>query len=430
MLARRVVFSFFVMIISPLLGLWYGFRDANTNYKKWTLILFITFYGSVINLYEGADGFVHQREVFDYYLGLGLGEFLSGCFDIITLRTNDQIQEDLFIHIVSFLCGGVLGLPKLFFVIVSFVFGYFYANSLFKVIKLNPNFKYSFVFYGFVTAFVLWKGIEGINTVRTWTGLWVMFYGALSFFETKKAKYLILVFIPQYIHIGYYAMAIPTWLVVLFGARPKLFSILFFISFGFNILNPASVTERLEQTEVGQEKVKGYYVEEEQTVADKYQESKGRGANFYKNLYKAGLQFYVVSILASILIIGGYYADKMTFVESRLFSIGLLSKVLSSSTWFIFALSNRSAMISGLFILAAFVMMACRGAFRPEGKKYPVIEKNMINLCFLGFLPYLLLKLSELIEFLSFYVISTPFVVWFSSDSNMSIKDALKWLIN
>ncbi len=428
MLTRRLVFSIFVMIVSPLMGLLYGFRDSSLNYKKWVLIIFITFYGSVINLSEGSDGFVHQNKVNTQYVGLDVGTFLMGCFDIVTLRANYDIQDDLFIHTVSFISGGILGIPQLFFVIVSFVFGYFYASSLFKIIKLNPNFRYSFVLYGFITVFVLWKGIEGINTVRTWTGLWVMFYGALSYLETKKLKYLFLVFIPQYIHVGYYVMAIPTWFVILFGSRPKIFSVLFFISFGFNILNPASVTERIEQVEVGKDKVKGYLVEEQQTVTDKYEESKERGANFYKNFYKAGLQLYVVSIIASVIILGGYYDRKMTFVESGLFSIGILTKVLSSSTWFIFALSNRTGTISGVFIMAAFVMMALRGAFKPEGKLYPKIEKYIINLCFIGFIPYLILKFSELLEFLSFFIVSTPFVVWFSSESNMSIKDAVKWL--
>lgn len=426
-MVRKIFFGFLISLVSPIISLLISFRSSDPKVKRWLFITFITFYGSVIQLAPGTDGYVHQNDVYVNYLNMNFGQFLKYCGDIIFLKSS--IKEDLYIHFVSFFVGSVLGMPKLFFVIISFVFAYFYTGSLFKVIKLTPKFKYSYLFYGFLTVFVLWKSIEGINTVRTWTGLWVLFYAFISYAETRKLKYLLLLFVPLYIHVGYYVMAIPSILVAIFGSFPKLYSVLFFISFGLNLVNPEGVTEKFEATEVGQEKVQGYYVEEQVSSQEKFEENYSRGATWYKALGKGGIQVWSLKILALIVIVRGYYNKRMTKVETALFSAGILTMVLSSSTWFIYALESRSAIIGGAYILAAFIMMAQRAAFNNESGNMDRWERYLFILVFISLIPFLILKISEIGGFLSFFTVSLPFLVWFSSDINMSLKDGFKDII-
>jgi hypothetical protein len=427
-MVRRLFYSFILMLFSPLLSLYLGLKDSDGYYKRWVLILFITVYGSIIFLHPGTDGYVHQNRVYEQYVNMDFGLFLRYCFDIVVLKTT-AVQTDLYIHFVSFLTGRILGSPNLFFVVVSFVFGYFYSGSLFKVIKLLPGFKYNWLFYGFISIFLVWKSIEGINTVRTWTGLWVLFYAVISFYETKKIKYFLLMLLPPYIHVGYYVMAIPAWLVTVGGSWPKAYSVIFLLSFSFNAVNPQSVTEQFEKTEVGAQKVKGYYVEEKETSEDKLSNSLDRGSTWYKASAKAGVQTWAINILAVILIIRGHYINKMTLIEAKLFGIGILTQALSSFSWFIYALHNRTAVIAGVFILASFIMMAQRGGFNSKDKGLPKLEKYLFTLVFLGLVPFFILKISELGEYLSLFLISLPGLIWIASDINMSIKDGFKALI-
>lgn len=427
MLSRYFLVSVIIMLVSPVIGLWYGIKNSNDNIKKWVLIIFITFYGSVINIGAGSDGLVHLTNVYVLYTDVDFFSFLRGSINILFLSSNEFGKDDLYIHFVSFLCGSVLGIPRLFFVIISFVYAYFYINSLFRIIKIRPELHYSKIFFAFLTLFVLWKGIEGINTVRTWTGLWVLFYGFLRYYESKKWKYLLLIFVTPLIHIGYYVMVLPVLIVILFGTRHVVYSVLFFLSFGFNILNPSFVTRSLSKSELGESKVQGYYVEENLSVGDKFKYTQGLGGNLYKSYSKAGIQFYMISFLASLLIVRGYYPTKMTFVENHLFSVGLLMKVLSSSSWYISALTNRSATISVIFVLAAFISMVSRGGLIGREFKKSQIDGYLLFLSLIGLLPFFLLKLSELLDFFSLFILSTPFLVWIFSDANLSIKNAIKW---
>jgi hypothetical protein len=426
---RRLVISGILMLFLPLLTLIQGLFSKDVQYKRWIIIFFIAIYGSVINVAPGSDGFSHLSRVESYYTALSFPQFLKDIIDILTFTLNDNLKGDLYIHLISYLVAGVLGTTKLFFVFVSFIYAYFYTGALFRIIKLTPKFRYSWLFYGFLTVFVLWKTIEGINTVRTWTGLWVLMYACVSFYETKKFKYFILMFVPPLIHVGWFVMAMPAWFVTIFGTWSRTYSVLFFISFAFNILNPSTVTEQLEESELGANKVKGYYVEEEMTTNQKLTQSRERGSRFYKAYSKAGLNAWAVNTLAIVVILGGYYNKKMTFLESQIFSIGLLTKVLSSSTWFLFALSNRSSIASGLFLMAAFILMAQRGLFNDENGQFKKFEKYALTIIFLFMVPYILLKLSELFDFCSLFLISSPFIVWFSAESNISMKEGLKVIL-
>jgi hypothetical protein len=324
---------------------------------------------------------------------------------------------------LSYLTGAVLGLPQFFFVFVSFIYAYFFSKSLFRLLRFTSGLKYSWLFYGFVLVFILWKNIEGINTVRTWTGLWVLFYGALSYFETKKKKYLLLMALPPFIHIGYFAMAIPAWIVVVLGKRPLIFALIFALSFFSPIINQGIFLSELEKTEVGQSKIRGYYIEEQNTsseILDQYS-----GSNWYLKALQLGVHRWGINTIAFTLIIFGVYFGRMTNLESSLFSVGLLTGALSNSTWYIYALSNRSALIAGLFTLASLILLLQRYYFQRPNTLLKGLQYNIISIAFFMMAPFIIYKLADLIQFISFFILAFPFIPWFSDEVNLSIREAL-----
>jgi hypothetical protein len=282
-----------------------------------------------------------------------------------------------------------------------------------------------------VAVFAMWKGIESMNTVRTWTGLWVLVYGCIGYYQTKKFKYLVFMFLPQHFHVGFYIMALPAWFVLFAGIRPKVYSVLFFLSFVTNLLNPTAINRQLESVEVGEEQVQYYTVEEGERVDALTQVSsrtKG-GATIYRAIVKSGIQYYVISFMAVFLIVTGYFPGRMNYLELHLFSIGILTRVLSSATWFHYALANRSSFIAGIFILAAFISIAQRGGLLDKNNKYPARERIFFTICLFALVPTILLKLSEYTYFISIFLISTPFIGWIAPEINMSIKDVLNMIL-
>jgi len=419
---RSLFFSILFMFISPALSLYQGLKSRNPQYKKWILIFFVTFFGTVIMLAEGQDGYVHQQNVYEHYTALQFSVFEEELFRILTLRKNFHTQEDPYIHILSYFTGTILGLPDLFFVFVAFIYGYFFSGSIFRLFRIFPKLKYSQLFFGVAVVFLLWKSIEGINTVRTWTGLWVLFYGCLSYYQTKKKKYLLLMFAPPFIHVGYYAMAIPAWIVLFFGVRPLLYTIIFLLSFTTTLLNPTSVTQQLEKTDVGESQVRGYYVEEGVGVDQIYKTQDNK--TWYRRFFKAGVQDWAVVVVAVSVILFGTYRRHLAGVEAHLFSIGILTKALSNATWFHFALENRSAVVAGLFILATVLLMWQRGYYHRSSPEI-AIQKLFLSVGMVVFVPFIVYRLADIIYFVSAFLIAMPFIPWIDSDLNMSIRQAI-----
>src|SRR5690606_35462143 len=145
--------------------------------------------------------------------------------------------QDVYKHVLSYFVV-LIGVPALFFTLVAFVYGYFFSGSLLIVFRNFSKAKMDYLLWFFVFIFFLTKNLEGINTVRTWTGMWVLFYACARFYEIKKLKYLLLMFVPPLIHFGYFLIIIPAIIVLVFGVRPAVYLVLYLASSFLNVVNP------------------------------------------------------------------------------------------------------------------------------------------------------------------------------------------------
>lgn len=422
---RAFFYNVLFMFFSPALSLIHGLRSNYTpEFKRRLIIVFLAIYGSTITLSESNDGTSHWNNVYVHYIDLPFTQFASEIGDILTFTYNPEINQDIYIHVLSYFLGTILGMPGLFFVFVSFVYAYFFAGSMIKIFFLTQQkINYSWAFYIIATVFILWKSFAGISTVRTWTGMWILFYACLSYYETKKIKYIFLMFVPPLIHVGYFIMAIPAWIVLILGVRYKLYIVIFTLSFVSVLVNPQSFNQQLEKTEVGASKVKAYGVEEKKSNDDIIEDRFSRNSAFYKTLYAVGLQKIPIYILAFSFIIFFVYRNGMTYLESHLFSIGLLMQALSNSTWFISALGNRSGLIAGLFILATTVLLLKRNYLQELSGDRQRAVKLSINISAILLIPFIIYMLASTIYFVSVYMIAFPFVPWFTDTLNFSIRE-------
>lgn len=416
----------YALTVPPLLlaSLW---RVHSTRYKHFALTLLFTIFGTVC-IIQAGDAYRHQLSVDVYYSTISLSHFLTELWQILTLQVTESGVRDVFKHVMGYLAGGILNMPYLFFPLVATVYGYFFAGSVLHVLRHLDLSKANYVILGLVFVFLFIKGLEGFYTVRTWTGMWILVYACLKYYETKKLRYMLLMFVPPFIHFGYFMMAIPAWIVLAFGSRALLYSGILIASTFTNFLPTQPVTEQIAQTDRGAASVGAYLREEERIALEEFEEARQQ-TNFYNAYRQSGLQRWAPTILVFTLIASGIYVRNMTPFQRRIFSVGVLTLAFSNLTWFLYAVHNRTLTIAMVFILAGFLMARLDPKTARHFRGLPPYYQWGLHLSLLLFAPLMMFQLSILLDRMSLFFLGMPFMVWLSPELNMSMKEVLRWLL-
>lgn len=405
-------------------------RVSSFSAKRWAITLFAVLYGSTIYLTEAHDGYRHLQAVSDYYIGLSFEQFVIDLWNILTFQINESGTKDLYRHLLSFLVGTILQAPWLYFPIVAFVYGWFFSGAILIVLRNFKLSKANYIVVGFVAVFLLTRNLEGINTVRTWTGMWILIYAALQYFETREKKYLVLLALPPFIHVAYFLMALPAYAYFILGNRDTLYAALFVLSSITTFVSPGDITNQLERTELGAQSVQSYFIDERPNALAEIESRQGEGLRWYRVLQEAKIERWALNVLLYALIGSGASLFLIKGTARRIFNIGLLTLVLSNSTWFLFAVSNRTALIGMVCVLAGFLMARLDPTTGWRFGQLPAVYKLGVHLSLLMFLPFLIYSGSHFIDYVSFFLIAAPFIVWWDDSLNMSIKEGLRWLLS
>lgn len=420
-----VRFSLIILsLISPIMGLIVALRSKKNQIVKFGIILFFIIYGSGAFFNEGVDASRHLKNVENHYIGLGINEWFDELVDIIKLSPDPETNDDPFLHIISYI-SGIFYYPRLLYIIVSLIYGYVFAIAMLKILKFKSLKKVSFAILFFSLLFILWKNVEGINSIRNHTGAWVLFVGVLGYVQNGKRKNWLPIALAPIIHFQYLLIIIPVIIVLLSGVRPFLYSVLFMMSF-FLTVQKNSISSQISNTELGQSKVKAYVKDDEYFI--KKNEMLAQKRNWYVNY--AATSTYILPISIVILfILTGYYFERMTLPEVKLFSIGLLMIVFANIFKEIPSLSSRVTQNAGLYLLPIFISVFQRQKlfdFKWWTSK-AVVFLFMISSLFFGTI-LVLYKVSLILEYTSVFMLSNPLPVIFDSSNNFSIKEALRFL--
>lgn len=424
-------------LIAPWLLLVAAWRTNSQRQKHWLLTIFVTIYGATITIAfdpygEGPDGAQHLLAVHTHYSHLNFGQFLEELWSIVLLRSEASATNgsvDVYKHVLAYFTAGVLGLPQLFFPIVAFVYGYFFTGSLLEVFKNFKKSRWTYVFLAFAALFFLVKNVEGVNTVRTWTGLWVLMYACLRYYSTRKIRYVVLMFVPPLVHFGYFIMAIPAWSVLVLGNRQLAYASLFVASSFTTFFNPGDVTEVVSETELGQARVQAYYRESVESRQEIMAEGEGRGQRFWLIGANVGLHKWALIVLVYTLLFSGVYFRSMSILQKTIFSIGLLTITLSNMTWYLYAVSNRSWTIGCVFTLAAYLMARQDPTTSWRLPNRSTLYVAGLHVSLLLFIPYFVYNFSAILDFVSVFMLGFPLAPILAPELNMSSKEGLRALL-
>lgn len=436
---ENLKYHLLIFFFSPVIGLIYSLRNGSLKTIRWSIFAFTVIYGSLFTFSilgselgskrgEGSDGAVHWNKVYSHYQYLEFSEWWKELLAIMQLDPAFGSYTDPYAHILAYFIGGVLNAPQLFFVGVATVFGYFYSGAIVRIIKyINWSSGYNKFYFTFmVILFTLWCLPSSMQTVRTWTGMWVLVYAVLSYHDTKKWKYLILALCPLFIHFGYTVLGIGVWLVLFSSYRnPKLYFIIFIISlFVSNFVAKSGFNEYATQTELGKSKVKGYYADDERQAEKDQKISKtSRKANFYKSYEIQGIHHYVLSGMIIFIFI---FLRQNGFgkTENMLFSYGLAQASVANFFTSIFAVYNRGWVIAGVFIIALMLVFLSKQKLI-NIRLATLKVKLPLFLIVVFIFPYMLFFLSVFLNMTSVFAIFLPIVSWINPEVGISIRDTI-----
>ena len=414
-------------MIAPWILLIAAWKSASQRDRHWLLTFFFTIYGATITIaYDplglGADGVRHFLNLHVHYVGLSFNQFLSELWLILTFRPLNTTDQDVFNHVVSYLTAGVLGEPRFYFPLVATIYGYFFVGSMLEVFKNSASCRRTYVFIAFGTLLLLIMNIAGVNKVNMWTAMWILVYACLKYHSTGNFKYLILMFVPPLVHVSFFLLAIPAWLVLLLGNWPAIYAALFIASSFTTFLDPTAVIDVLSSTELGEAKVRGYYVED-------WFDRREAGHRIWRWLQLLGVQRWALTVLIVTLLLTGVYRVSMNRFQKTLFSIGLLTLALSNASWYLWAVYTRGWIVGCVFILAAFLLVQQQ----PTASRIPwshPFYKPGLHFSLVLFVPFFVYNLSVLIHFPSIFLVGLPFFAILSPELNMSIKEFVKMILD
>jgi len=423
-----------LFFFSPILGLIYGLKNGSLNIIRWSIFLYTVIYGSLfysffsVNIGDRAnDGTRHIAKAISHYQYLDFSIWLEELWAILTLAPINDTNSDVFIHVVSYISIGVFNTPFLFFTLVAIVYGYFFSGAMAKIISyIDWKSGYNkFYVYFFVILFILWMQPHNMQTVRTWTGMWVLIYAVLSYHETKNKKYMILALCPLLIHIGYALLGLGVWLVLFSGFRnPKIYFIIFILSiFVSNAIEQAGFLDFASQTELGANKSKSYYTDDEREE-EREEASLESDTNFYKKYTKLGIHHYVLSAMIIFIFIN---LRKRGFgkLENTLFSYALAEASFANFFAFLYAVKNRSWTIAGFIIIVLMVIVLSKQNLAKEIPFAAIKVKLPLLVIMILFLPLALYFLSSFLLYTGLNTFMLPIITWVFPESGITIREAI-----
>jgi hypothetical protein len=420
---------FILFLISPVLGLVYAIKTGSRSVIRWSLFVFTVIYGSLFSPSFLGDGARHWQNVYVHYQYLDFSAWWKELILILSFNPSDLTGDDVYIHTISYFIGGILNMPGLFFVGVAIVYAYFYSGFIVKVLSF-ANWQTGlnkFYFYFFVILLLLWKQPYDMQTVRSWTSMWVLLYSIISYHESKHWKYLVLVLTVPLFHIGFTTIAFPIWVVLYSGYRnPKIYFYIFIFSvFSSTVLenyNIASIVS--SQSQLGKDKTDAYYHSEEERAenAENYQEEL-KGTAFY-NQY-VGYGFHRKSLTAIIIFVY-FILRKRGFgeIENTLFSYGLAMASFSNFFISFFAIHNRGWHTAAILILSLLVIFLSKQNLRSMSFSFLKVRLPL-TLLVLALSPFALYSLSNLIRFTSPYIFLMPAVSWINPDVAIGLRQVV-----
>ena len=345
------------------------------------------------------------------------------------LFKSSHLGKDLYKHLISYLAGGLFGVPELLHVFGGFVLGFFFTKSALLVLEDKKPGKWNYLLIGFVALFLLSRSITALNSLRMWTALWLFFFGAAAYVKKRKVKYLFVTLGAVFVHFSYLLYLLPLVGGYLLKGRrlilAGIYVLSFFTSIGFQQLSSA-----VESTGVAEGSTDVNILDEDDRIRKENQRSRASSSNFYKQ-YGATLYFGFTMVVLSFILLTidtNYYTKPkyLDFLISAGIVISSFSNLLQVTSP---SAAGRGLMIASVFLTAAIIQVLLKKEnYLPLSLRGQLMHIGLY-VAILSSFPYMLLQLSYIYNTVSVFIFIMPLFSSFFGFGDMSIADFIRFFI-
>lgn len=222
-----------LFMVSPVLGLFYSFKNLKTKSSFWVIYLVGLLFGLCLTVEAAwgnadvtwySDSMKHRAE-FEVMSGYTLENYLKH----VALYFTGYGEKDLYALTLKFVVSRFTTNYHIFFMVVAAIYGFFSLMSL-KSFVAEKKFDNSIMCLILVYIFLSAQIME-INGIRFFTAGWVAVFSLMQVFIHKKKRSYILLGITPFIHSAF-ILFIGVFFLFLFAKKwPGFCYVLFYISF-------------------------------------------------------------------------------------------------------------------------------------------------------------------------------------------------------
>lgn len=409
-----------LFLISPVLSLissMASFRDRNA---KLMVVLFLGVFGFTLILTPGKDSYSHAEQFTTVYQYMSLNEFASEIESEIRLQGSVNHADEPYLSILSYTIAQFTDNPAWLFLIAGLIYGFFFIRGI-SLVYNDMHRKWTVALLILFVLFISWKNIEGLNSIRNWTGAWVFFNGAFLYLKTTDKRYILLVMLAPFFHFGYLLLTVPFYIYIIFN---KDFRYLYLTIAVLTMLFSTSlefVEPYITSTELGEDKFGAY-------TGERFlgEHAGERGPTSFHARYYGFAGSWVIKILFiySIIFLGYLKKENHDRFLTSLGSFGLIMFSFANVAEVVPVLGNRAFINFGLYALAYIVILFSRLPIGYKGREYIVYLSTPAIFLFL-FTQY-----SMIGDFMDFRVLISPLLYPFIGDEPVSMKEFIRMILD
>lgn len=408
------------MFVSPVVALAVAIRHADPKLLTKVTKLFFTFFGALFFAgTDGADATRHLQSVRDNYFGMSFLTFLSDFLDLLLLNPKPY-ANDAYKHVLSFIAG-IFYYPELIHVLAGLVMGYFFSESMYLLYKSKGSFKISKYILFILIIFVSNRTLIGLNSIRMWTGMWVLFYFSLCYWNKKSIPNLIaLTVVPVFFHFSYVIFVLPILLAYYLRKYRKFVIAIYIISFTFSFNLTAIQSYLPKDDELFQKKAT--YMQSDETIEQKAITRKETAKNVatFVNLGTTVYKSYSIPFLC-VLIIFYLLLNKNDDLINYLIICGLLMLSLSNFVGFSPSISGRSFTIAATYLVASSLLIM-RSIYNVNSKLAQSWRVGSV-VFFIISAPFLFYNVVVILRMVSAFILFFPAISIFVGNDDISVRD-------
>lgn len=413
-LGQQIVYT----LLSPALGVYNLFKTRNERLILWGGTFLMAILGSVYVYVRGGDGHTHKLHIEKEYMDMSVVDFFTRMGEILTLNVQQGVV-DPYLHILSFISGGIFGIPELLHILAGAFYGAVYFTGVLFLLRNLDFKKASFVLGILLTVFFIYRGLTGLNAVRWWTAMWMVFSGTLGFLSTRRKKYVLLAMCSILVHFSFVGLIIPVIAGYYIRNLRKLLLILWVFSFftagSYEVIKPYV-------PEIGVFKSREATLNIDPSIQQI--DSSSSNTRFYREYGETSYNNYSIPFLSFILFFFFIRNGNSNWYWS-LFAMGVTLYIFANFMDFSPSVSGRAKSGSSVLILASAIQIFGNRAqmiCMQQGRR---MVKFLIIIFFISCIPVILFQLSYAISMMSTFTLLLPVVSWFLGDQDFSIREFL-----